>query len=439
MFSSIRLQCYRILSSPAGIDILALMILTHRYYSERFHSAKSCTRKSSVRYASSKKKQVSLSSAPVINHNWFDMASEICPTDTSNLSSVPDSSFNKRIIQYLSDSIKTPLSTHVNQHLLDSFQTWSPNEFYELITVLGSYGLQPDDVLRLLVNLPSSDKSIVTIENLKQCFENLLKLQFDTTTRSILISNDPDLIQYDLSYLRERLDVLLCYFTKREIYKLVRTHKKLFSENWTDLDYKINYLRIMLFASTRDIVESGALAHTIDHIRQRYLFVYRAGLFKRVRREEQYVSQRDLNIHLIDVFSTSVTTFLKRTTNNLLRQDDYQAFIDSLKYETFDNEFERYLTLDKNRKNWSRADVVIEKRERRRWMSEFDMYNNIDDEDDGDDDDDDETSLTIINEKSLAPKNDEEKPSSWHTLSDFGRDRHRNRKIAQNSDPNIRL
>ncbi|CAF3337197.1 unnamed protein product [Rotaria socialis] len=409
MFSSIRLQCYRILSSPA------------------------------VRYASSKKKQVSLSSAPVINHNWFDMASEICPTDTSNLSSVPDSSFNKRIIQYLSDSIKTPLSTHVNQHLLDSFQTWSPNEFYDLITVLGSYGLQPDDVLRLLVNLPSSDKSIVTIENLKQCFENLLKLQFDTTTRSILISNDPDLIQYDLSYLRERLDVLLCYFTKREIYKLVRTHKKLFSENWTDLDYKINYLRIMLFASTRDIVESGALAHTIDHIRQRYLFVYRAGLFKRVRREEQYVSQRDLNIHLIDVFSTSLTTFLKRTTNNLLRQDDYQAFIDSLKYETFDNEFERYLTLDKNRKNWSRADVVIEKRERRRWMSEFDMYNNIDDEDDGDDDDDDETSLTIINEKSLAPKNDEEKPSSWHTLSDFGRDRHRNRKIAQNSDPNIRL
>ncbi|CAF3643163.1 unnamed protein product, partial [Rotaria sp. Silwood2] len=99
-----------------------------------------------------------------------------------------------------------------------SFQTWSPREFYDLINILGSYGLQPIDVLRLLINLPSTDKIIITNENLKQCFENLLTLKFDTTTRSILISNDPNIIQYDLNYLRERLDVLLFYFTKREIY-----------------------------------------------------------------------------------------------------------------------------------------------------------------------------------------------------------------------------
>ncbi|CAF3809363.1 unnamed protein product [Rotaria sordida] len=388
-----------------------------------------------VRYASSKKNHVSTTTTSVLRHNWLDITSEICPTDASNLSSTPDSSFNSRVIQYLSNSIKTPLSSNIYQHLLNSCQTWSPREFYELINVLGSYGLQPVDVLRLLINLPSTDKTIVKNENLKRCFENLLTLKFDTTTRSILISNDPNIIQYDLTYLRERFDVLLCYFTKREIYKLIRTHKKLFSEHWSDLDYKINYLRIMLFASTRDIVESGALAYTIDHIRQRYLFVYRAGLFKRVRREEQYVLQRDLNISLIDIFSTSVTTFLKRTTNNLLRKDDYQAFVDSLKYEIFDNEFEQYLTFDKNRKKWSRADMATERYERRNWMSEFDMYNNIDDEDDNDD----ETNLTIMNEKSLTVRNTEDKPSSWHILSDYNPDRHRGRKIAQNVDPNIRL
>ena len=304
------------------------------------------------------------------------MTSELCPTDPANLSSTPDPIFNTRLIQYLSDSIRTPLTSNVQQHLLNSFQTWSPKEFYDLISILGSYGLQPVDVLCLLINLPSTDKTIIGIENLKKCFENLLLLKLDTTTRSILISNDPNLIQYDLSYLRERFDVLMCYFTKREIIKLIRTHKKIFSENWSDLDYKINYLKIMLFASTRDIVESGALAYSIDHIRQRYLFVYRAGLFKRVRREEQYVIQRDLNIRLVDIFHSSLGTFLKRTTNNLLRQDDYQAFVDSLKYETFDREFERYLTLDHNRKKWSRADAFIERRERRHWMSEFDMYDN---------------------------------------------------------------
>ena len=318
--------------------------------------------------------------------------------------------------------------------MLNSFQAWSAREFYDLVAILGSSGLQPVDVLHLLTNLPSADKTILTIENLKQCFENLRQMKLDTTTRSILISNDPNIIQYDLTYLRERMDVLMCYFTKREINKLIRTHKKLFSEKWSDLDYKINYLRIMLFASTRDIVESGALANTINHIRQRYLFVYRAGLFKRVRRQENYVLQRKLNISLMDIFNTSLSTFLKRTTNNLLRQDDYQAFVDSLSYENFDDEFERYLTLDKSRKNWSQKHRAIERFERRHWMSEFDMYN-----DDDEDDDDNETSLTVPKEKSLALNDIEKKSSSWHPLFDYSPDRHRRRKLGQNVDPDILL
>ncbi|CAF0895102.1 unnamed protein product [Adineta steineri] len=408
MLSFIRFRCYPIISLPA------------------------------VRYGSSSKKKILPSTTPALRHNWLDLSSEICPTDTSNLSLTPDTSFNTRLIKYLSDSIKTNLTDNVQQHLLTTFQTWSPREFYDLISIFGSYGLQPVDVLRLLINLPTADKTIVSVNIFKECFENLLQLKLDTSTRSILISNDPNIIQYDLNYLRERIDVLMCYFTKREIYKLVRTHKKIFSENWSDLDYKINYLKIMLFASTRDIVESGALAYPVDHIRQRYLFVYRSGLFKRVRREEQYIIQRDLNINLIDIFHTSVSTFLKRTTNNLLRQDDYQAFIDSLKYETFNNEFDKYLTLSRNRKNWSKAFMAVERNERRHWMSEFDMYNNIKDEED-EDDDDDENSLTVVNEKSLAISNDESKPSLWHPLSDYNPDRHRNRKIRQNIDPNIRL
>jgi hypothetical protein len=419
MLSFIRLRCYPIISLPAGIkkfilnfDLFYFPIIV-------------------VRYISSKKKFIS-SSTPALRNNWLDLTSELCPND---LSTTPDPLFNIRLIKYLSDSIKTSLTLNIHQHLLNSFQTWSPKEFYDLISILGSYGLQPIDVICLLINLPSTDKTIVTIENFKQCFENLLQLKFDQTTRSILISNDPNIIQYNFDYLRERFDVLMCYFTKREIYKLIRTHKKIFSENWSNLDYKINYLKIMLFASTRDIVESGALAYSIDHIRQRYLFVYRSGLFKRVRREEQYVIQRNLNINLMDIFNTSISTFLKFTTNNLLRQDDYQAFIDSIKYESFDNEFERYLTLDKNRKNWSKLNKYIERNERRYWMSEFDMYNIADD----DDDEEKENSLTIINEKSLTIKNDEIQPSSWHPLSNYNPDRHQRRKIGQNVDPNIRL
>ena len=203
-----------------------------------------------IRYASSssskKDKKIVPSSSSVLMHNWLETSSEF---------NLTDSSFNTRFIQYLSESSKTSLTPSVQQHLLNSFQNWSPKEFYDMVYVLGSYGLQPVDVLCLLTNLPSADKSILTVENLKKTFDNLLQLQFDTTTRSILISNDPNLIQYDLPYLRERFDVLMCYFTKREISKFVRTHKKLFSEDWKDLDYKINYLRIMLFASKRDIVE----------------------------------------------------------------------------------------------------------------------------------------------------------------------------------------
>ena len=396
-------------------------------FSTRIHDVR-------VRYASSSKKTSTTKtvspSTPVLAHNWLETTPEF---------NLTDSSFNTRFIQYLSDSSRIPLNANIQQHLFDSFQNWSPKEFYDFVYVLGSHGLQPIDVLCLLINLPSTDKTILTIENLKKTFDNLLQLKFDTTTRSILISNDPNLIQYDLPYLRERFDVLMCYFTKREISKLVRTHKKLFSEDWKDLDYKINYLRIMLFASTRDIVESGALAHSMGHIRQRYLFVYRAGLFKRVRREEQYVIQRELNISLVDIFSTSLATFLKRTTNNLLRQEDFQAFVDSLKDEEFDQEFDRYLKLNHLRKKWTSAQAATERHERRHWMAELDMYNQ--NENDDDDDDDDQQSLTIVEKNSLVlgQNRGESQPSSWHPLSDYNPNRHRRRKLQQNSDPNIRL
>ena len=330
-----------------------------------------------VRYASSRKKVAAATSTPALRHNWLETTSDICPNDVAQLPTTPDPAFNTRLIQYLSDAVKSPLNAHTHQHLLNSFQSWSPREFYDLVSILGSYGLQPVDVLRLLINLPSSDRTIVNVENFKRCFENLLTLKFDATTRSILLSNDPNLLRYDMTYLRERVDVLTCYFSTREISKLVRTHRTLFSETWSDLDYKINFLRIMMFASTRDIVESGALSHSIDHVRHRYLFVTRAGLFKRVRREEHYFAQREFNISLVDVFHTSVRTFLKRTTNNLLRPDDYQAFVDSLQYETFDNEFDRFLKLDQTRKKWKSPQMATERYERRHWMSELDMFNPV--------------------------------------------------------------
>ena len=371
----------------------------------------------------------SSSSSSFLRHNWLEMASEIVPTTSSQ----PNIQFNEQLIKYLSQSARQTLPSKTEDNLLQSFQDWSPKEFYDLISVLGGYGLQPVDVLRWLTQLPSSDKTIINVDNLKKSFENLLQLQLDSTSRSILVSNDPHLIQYDLSYLRERFDVLHCYFTKREIKKLIRRHRRLFSEIWSDLDYKINYVRIMLFASTRDIVESNVLSHSIAHIRQRYLFVTRCGLYKRVRREDQYLIQKEFNINLEMIFDSSLTRFLKETTNNLLRSDDYQAFIDSLTPEQFDDEFDKYLTLDKTRKKWKSADRHKERQERRYWMSEFDMFNNepIDDED--------ETELTIVEEKPLMKITDEIQPSFHHPLSDWNPDRHRRRKLAENADPNIRL
>lgn len=368
-------------------------------------------------------------SSAILRHNWFELNSDLI----SNESSQPDRKFNQQLLKYLCQSAQKKLSATTEENFLQSFRNWSPQEFYDVISILGGYGLQPIDVLRWLTAVPSADKTILNVENLKKTFENLLHLQIDSTSRSILISNDPQLIQYDLSYIRERFDVLQCYFTKREIKKLIRQHKKLFSEIWIDLDYKINYLRIMLFASTRDIVECGVLTHPIDHIRQRYLFVSRCGLFKRVRREDQYFAQKQFNISLELMFDSSLNRFLKETTNNLLRTDDYQAFVDTLKYEQFDDEFEKFLTLEKTRKKWNNAEKHIERRERRYWMSEFDMFNDeteeIDDE------------LMIVEEKSLIQKasDGEVQTSFHHPLSDWCPDRHRRKKLSINADPNLRL
>ncbi|CAF0940319.1 unnamed protein product, partial [Didymodactylos carnosus] len=290
-------------------------------------------------------------------------------------------------------------------------------------------------------------------------------LKFDATARSILISHDPNVLQCDLDYLSERIGVLSCYFTSREINKLIRTHSRLLTEQWTKLDYKINYLRIMLFASTRDIVECGALSYPIEHIRSRYLFVYRCGLWTRVRREEQYFRQRKLNISLHDIFDTSIQTFLKRVTSNLLRHDDYQAFVDSLKYEKFQNEMDKYLTLKGDKKHWTKGQILREKTERNHFMYEFDLYDmtkqKIEEEENDNEYLDDgimtlETQLTTYDQdkQQQLQKIDlsrqtfdhimkdahvnEAKTSDEHPLLDLGRESGRSKRIAQKADPDLR-
>lgn len=106
--------------------------------------------------------------------------------------------------------------------------------------------------------------------------------------------------------------------------------------------------------------------------------------------------------------------------------------------EQFDDEFQRYLTLDHTRKKWTSKQAAIERHERRNWMGELDMYNQIEDDDD---DTDEQQDLTVVNPNSLMLRQTggESQPSSWHPLSDYSRDRHRQRKLRQNTDPNLRF
>lgn len=396
---------------------------------------------SSIRFVSSKT-NTSPNSNAILRYSWFETISDVDPNERSSVSQLPSSTFNRHLLNLLSDSIRKPLSPKVADHILKTFEHWSGKEFYDLMITLGAYGMQPIDVLYLLVELPSADKTIVTVENLKRTFENLIEMRFDATTRSILLSNDPNLIQYDKSYIRERLDVLLTYFTFREVRKLVRTHRKLFTEPWIDLDYKVNFLKIVLFASTRDIVESGALSLPIDEIRRRTVFAFRTGVYKRVRREELYLEQRRTNISFVDLFQTSRKSFVEKVTNNLLRVEDFQAFVDSLGSESFEDELTKYLTLDKLRTKWNSYQRLIERNERRQWISEFDAYNLpeiddlIDEEDKDETDSSNQTKLVVHQERNASSW--EGKPSEWHPLSDWNPDRHRRKKFRLKTDPNLR-
>ena len=88
--------------------------------------------------------------------------------------------------------------------------------------------------------------------------------------------------------------------------------------------------------------------------------------------------------------------------------------------------------MEKQRKNWTSADAYAERRERRYWMSEFDMYNN--EEQDVDENDEQENKTSLIISKSV-----ENSTSNWHPLSNYSRDRKQNQKIRLNIDPNIRI
>lgn len=208
------------------------------------------------------------------------------------------------------------------------------NEFLiNLLLTLDKYGIRDKHLVNTLKLY--DDWSVLTNDKLNQMFDMFRSLAFTQDVYFELFSRNPNLIELDQRKLEIRLNEFKQFFTSKQLNKLLIRSPDLLTCNFDQFSYKFTYLFVLMGMSQDEHARTNVYNHTIEHIRQRHLFLFRSGFFDKPNKKGL---SKVVNPKLKDIMDLHVKEYLRVCTNNLFNLDDYQTFCAYLSEENFDDE-----------------------------------------------------------------------------------------------------
>jgi len=118
-------------------------------------------------------------------------------------------------------------------------------------------------------------------------------LQFWTTTlKPETIDAHPDILVIRPSVYKETFNNLTKVFGNNDIPTLLNRSPQIMLEDWEDMEEKIDFAVMTIEARHKEIVHSSYLKYSIEHIKTRYNFLWRCGMYVKPNkkdRKRQYV------------------------------------------------------------------------------------------------------------------------------------------------------
>lgn len=156
-----------------------------------------------------------------------------------------------------------------------------------------------------------------------------------------IISRNTEMMTISSNSLLSQFKSLKEFFSTKNLNSLLVKSPAILTNNMDSIRYKFSYLYFLMGIKQNEMCATFVFNHSIDRIRERHLFLERAGLFDKPNKKG---ISKVKNPFLIDIVDTNVEAFLKKATKGLFTVEDYESFCDYLQDEDFTDELLGYNT-----------------------------------------------------------------------------------------------
>jgi hypothetical protein len=179
--------------------------------------------------------------------------------------------------------------------------------------------------------------TLADAEKINKLCEIFRNASFKSSVYMNLISQNQGVI--DLLTNKSKLDIrmkeLRMFFKKSHLERLLIRSPGLITDNIDSIRYKFNYVFTQMGIEQEEMCRSDVYNHSMKHIRERHLFLTRAGFYVKHNKKKTKIND---NPKLAKIVDWPLDEYLTSCTRNLLKKEDYRVFCEYLSMENFDDE-----------------------------------------------------------------------------------------------------
>jgi hypothetical protein len=228
-------------------------------------------------------------------------------------------------------NLKETQFTKENQKRL---KTSDPEIIENIVENLTEFGAPWQRITEIIQNY--DDLSLFNSrEHLWNRIEMIQKLNISSDLHFHLIARNPQIMTIPANSLLSQFQRLKDFFSSKNLNSLLVKSPTILTNNMDSIKYKFSYLYFIMGIKQNEMCATFVFNHSIDRLRERHLFLERAGLFDKPNKKG---ITKVNNPFLIDIIDTNVDAFLRKAARDLFTIEDYQSFCDYLKEEDFTDE-----------------------------------------------------------------------------------------------------
>lgn len=208
------------------------------------------------------------------------------------------------------------------------------NDFLtSLVKNLTQYGIKDKHLCATLETYENWND--LTKDKIEYVWNMFRECSLNNEIYAISLSKNPKIIEIDKKYLTNRLNDFKDFLTRKYLERALVRSPDLLTCNLDLFRYKYSYVFAFMGIEQAEMCSSYVFSHSIEHIRERHIFLLRSGLYDKPNKKGETKVE---NPKLSFIVDTHLKEFLKLCTKNMFSTDDYSAFSSYLKEENFDNE-----------------------------------------------------------------------------------------------------